>query len=188
MDEIFADVTEIIKRTATTDENNTHDGDGGASARIAGNLYAPGTGGHLLEAQTGLEISLDDAGGAANGSDGGSGGGSSRSSGGMVQALSGPESGDSQGDDAVGTGEYGGAKGSAAGKEGESGGGGFRCRCGCLERLSATSKFAERVRRGLLEVVGGLDLGAVLLKANAAVRIMFTVGSCLWLCRGALAL
>lgn len=97
----------------------------------------------------------------------------------MVQTLSGLESGDSQGDDAVGTGSgdggcggYRGSKGPTAGTGEGGGGGGVRCRCGCLERLSATSKFAERVRRGLLERVSGLDLGAALHKAAVALVVM----------------
>ena len=55
MDEIFADVTGLMNTTTTT--SSTTD--------ITGHLYAPGSGGTLLEAQTGLEISLNVDGRAA---------------------------------------------------------------------------------------------------------------------------
>lgn len=56
MDEVFADVTELINTTTSSSSN---------SSGITGHLYAPGSGGSLVEAQTGLEISLNVDGGAA---------------------------------------------------------------------------------------------------------------------------
>ncbi|CAM9856738.1 unnamed protein product, partial [Scytosiphon promiscuus] len=96
MDEIFADVTDLVRRDLRISSSSS------SSSGITGHLYSPGSGGKLLEAQTGLEISLDDA-----GSGGGGAGGhcylrGTRGSGGGGGDVGGAASGG--GDDGEGTG------------------------------------------------------------------------------------
>eukprot|EP00903_Cladosiphon_okamuranus_P018116 g16671.t1 len=171
MDEIFADVTALIKTTATTNSS----GSGAAADNITGHLYAPGSGGTLLEAQTGLEISLNVDGTARAHRREGSVLGSPElesvehltvQAGGHGTSQESAE-GSEGGTNATSDGSIGIERESAGRGSGDppsGGGGGVRrglgavgvggCRCGCRERLAATSAFAERVRTGLLEVVG----------------------------------
>lgn len=216
MDEIFTDVTQLV-RSGHLGSGSTSSGGGSSNeddaGGITGHLFSPGGGGTLLEAQTGLEISLDVGGGGGSG-------GSKRfdadfrdtngasfsnarqdprtkspltyaadtfgrnqegrytqsedlaSSQGIAEGVEGgmtdrdspvkTTSGGTRCSESICVGEALGGEG-----KGDSGGGGFQgstvegrrragegsCRCGCFERLSATSAFAERVRKGLLEVV-----------------------------------
>lgn len=183
MDEIFVDVTALI----SSDSSDSSRSSGSGGADITGHLYAPGSGGTLLEAQTGLEISLNvdsDAGAhrcegsipgspelssvaqltaqggghdisqeSAEGSEGGTAmrdspiatNGTSGSNVGIRQACTGRGNGDPP------NGEGGGVRRGLGARSGAVGVG--DCRCGCRERLAATSAFADRVRKGLLEVV-----------------------------------
>lgn len=212
MDEIFADVTEIIDNGL---EKSSMEADMTAKAEAApsrelgsveevesmggqqeplqanshwwtigftGHLYAPGCGGTLLEAQTGLEIALQ----MGIGDDGGSCTGKRELSKGANEAFSvrvherEKKRDDSLTDQIVsnehvsyrstgdtaerkqaekndscarvaleGVSSWTGAKGKYSRSLGED----AACRCGCLERLAATSAFAECVRKGLLETV-----------------------------------
>lgn len=178
MDEIFADITELIRGRCTpgaTARAAPSDGDqreavasGGLTPRdcpnFTGHLYSPGCGGTLLEAQTGLEISLYDDGVGSGGADSNlvataSTGGSPSRLARQGQTIQAPAIG---GDGLASKGQ--------SGRGGEHEGvftpldsqalaevkGGHRqrlggCRCGCVERLATASAFAQRVRQGLLE-------------------------------------
>ena len=199
MDEIFADVTEIIDNalekpsteaamTARAEaapsrepgsveevesvggQVNSHWG----TVDFTGHLYAPGCGGTLLEAQTGLEIALQ----MGIGDDDGSCTGkrelpkeafsvrvrereekrddsltdhvvSNRSTGDAAERKQ-VEENDSCARVALeGVSAWTGAKGKYPRGLGADAG----CQCGCLERLAATSAFAECIRKGLLETV-----------------------------------
>lgn len=178
MDEIFADITELIRGRCTpgaTARAPPSGGDqceavasGGLTPRdcpsFTGHLYSPGCGGTLLEAQTGLEISLHNDGVGSGGVDSNlvaaasTGGSPSRlvrqgqtteapAIGGDGRASKGKRG---RGDENVGVCT---PLDSQALAEVRGGGrqrlGG--CRCGCVERLATASAFAQRVRQGLLE-------------------------------------
>lgn len=169
MDEIFADVTELIGSQLATEAANGYNsdgvpsraareesGEGAARPReprpaFTGHLYAPGTGGRLLEAQTGIEISLGDTRDATM-----SGAGQSDDDIREHAALSPPYGGERT----IPTAPVGNADhlardrtrkddGNAYASDVESG----RCSCGCVDRLAAASAFAERVRRCLRDDV-----------------------------------
>lgn len=217
MDEIFADVTEIIdealERSSTevavtakaeaaplrapeSVEDSARrevDSVGGQQEPLpasshwrtidfTGHLYAPGCGGTLLEAQTGLEIALQ----MGTGDDDGSWTRKRELSKGAHETFSvcvrerEEKHGDSFRDQVVSNEDvsYRSTGDAAERKRAEENNSGARvalegvsawtgakrkysksrgadasCRCGCLERLSATSAFAECVRKGLLETV-----------------------------------
>lgn len=181
MDEIFVDVTDLVQRDLRSSSGGGGGCANGDGDRITGHLYSPGSGGRLLEAQTGLEISLDDDGGGGGGrrgtADRGEAGGdtyvdeNNACTPPMMRAISsvGDDSWrdasqpESETDAAVSVA----AAATAATCPGPEGrlapGGGLdtsggspgrqRCRCGCYERLAATSAFAARVRSDLLKVV-----------------------------------
>lgn len=210
MDEIFADVTQLIRCGPLGSGRSSGGGDNESDAGgITGHLFSPGTGGTLLEAQTGLQISLDvgggsggerfeaedrDTGGMLLGNDGqdphkklpaktaadtfglyqegrfsrsndllasqGRAGGMAKRDSPMTTTVGGSNGG---------SGSWSRSSGEVVGgtENGDSRGGGLQgpvvvgrrrdgeriCQCGCFERLSATSAFAEHVRKGLLEVV-----------------------------------
>lgn len=169
MDEIFADVTELIGSQLATEAANGNNPDvaplravreesGEAAARtreprpaFTGHLYAPGTGGRLLEAQTGTEISLGDTRDATM-----SGAGQSDDDIREHAALSTPYGGERT----IPTSPVGNADHLARDRTRENDGNAYasgfelgRCSCGCVNRLAAASAFAERVRRCLRDDV-----------------------------------
>lgn len=210
IDEIFADVTEIIdnalerpstEAAVTTEAEAAPLREPGSVEEIesvggqqeplqvnshwrtidfTGHLYAPGCGGTLLEAQTGLEIALQ----IGIGDDGGSCTGKRelskipyeafsvcvrereekchdsltdqinsnedvryRSPGNMAERKQVEENGSCARVALEGVSAWIGAKE----KRSRGLGADAACQCGCLERLAATSAFAECVRKGLLE-------------------------------------
>lgn len=98
MDEIFADVTSLIRHGggfsgSSTSSTSSSGGGTAAPHGITGHVYSPGSGGTLLEAQTGLEISLNVDGNTTSGSDvSGVGNGEQRQQGNGEQGQQGKDS------------------------------------------------------------------------------------------------
>lgn len=184
MDEIFADITELIRTRRTTGSTMGHNAVSAASlsdftpdderraipegraenpAAFTGHVYAPGSGGTLLEAQTGLEISLH--GGGDDGRDivnatphngkeqsGATPAGSPLSEEGLGNVKIAGCDKTVDGDDNVAFA----GRGRVLSRSPLAGVGNQRigeCRCGCVERLAVASAFAERVRNGLRDGV-----------------------------------
>lgn len=190
MDEIFADVTDYIRGQESaaeilSDNDMTEiapqppgEENGDAHNMFTGHVYTPGSGGHLLEAQTGLEISLGSS--AGKGSvrsrresekyENESRGALNRDCAGSVSwdpasfspctpEDSGPEEPSMAAKSSLS--QQGRSNGLSAAAAATSGGGSGgdcvgKCRCGCIERLARASAFAERVRRGLRNEVNGI--------------------------------
>lgn len=182
MDEIFADITEYIRGGGTAE---THDESGdmaneasqlvgpwtgdGSAIGFTGHVYTPGGGGHLLEAQTGLEISLASTTSDDNDKDMVEVAGKlSRDHAASIRGDSSTQSSHASEDSTTVISTI--TAQSSSSQHGENieehpaavttaGGCGERvgeCRCGCIERLAKASAFAERVRRGLRDEVNGI--------------------------------
>lgn len=141
MDEIFADVTEHIHGRCGGTGGGINENASPTTKAVTGHLYSPGSGGKLLEAQTGVEISLE-----ADSSNGDGHGGDSTGIVDIADAGRGDDEGRAVRED--------GAMRNVSEAHGPGSVGGVcTCRCGCFQRLAAASAFAEEVRRGMLEKV-----------------------------------